>query len=128
MALTRWYVATKSALLHPLKILVERLHAHIVRCDAVKPLVGMLDGPDSDEVVDTLSWLAENGMLCLELTHNCLYQISEDARTQIVQLNAIPTLVKLLESPQCNSVANILDLIQCGGLSPVAAYDHTHIL
>lgn len=55
--------STKTrTLLHPLTILAERLCEHIVRCDAVSPLVETLKGADSDYVISTLSWLAKNGV------------------------------------------------------------------
>lgn len=61
-------IQTRQLLYH-LTIPSERLRTHIISCDAVKRLIETLQGPNSDEVVITLSWLAEDGMLCLEWSY-----------------------------------------------------------
>ncbi|KZP18217.1 ARM repeat-containing protein [Athelia psychrophila] len=72
----------------------DTLRGHMISQSLVivQALVEMLDGPHAEDAANALVWLSEN----------------DDARKQIVQLNAIPAIIHMLEGSGGSYAATIL--------------------
>ncbi|KZP32698.1 ARM repeat-containing protein [Athelia psychrophila] len=78
----------------------DTLRGHMLSHNSVivQALVEMLDGPHAEDAANALVWLSEN----------------EDARKQIVESNAIPAIILMLEGSGGSDAATILTNIGSG--------------